>query len=42
MLLVLTDSGQFENAIVPMGCSIEISKVDLNDGSSKQGLYLRI
>lgn len=38
---MFTDSGQFENAIVPIGCSIEISKVDLNDGSSKQGLYFR-
>lgn len=34
-----TPSGQFENALVPDGCSIVISNEAFNAGSSKHGLF---
>lgn len=33
-------SGQFDNAILPSGCSIVISYDALNPGSSKHGLKM--
>lgn len=39
---IYTAIGKFDSAIVVSGCSIVITNMALNDGSSKQGLNNKI